>query len=170
MQHGQVHAACPSPCQCYMSMSMLHVHVHAAWPCPCPCCLSMSMLNAHVYTTCLCHDAYPSPSLCPCPCRMSMFMLHIHVHTARVVLYMYVEVLCEHGHRTQTWTILYCMFMSVLHVPLNAASSYSCFIPVSMLHAYVHTEYARPCCMSKSIFSSPSSTDLDILRGFGDAT
>jgi hypothetical protein len=79
----KVHAACPSPCPCCMSVSMLHVCVHAACPCPCymsksvlhvhvraacscPCCMSMSMLQVHVYAA------------CPFPCCMFIPMLHVH--------------------------------------------------------------------------------------------
>jgi hypothetical protein len=90
MQHGQVHAACPSSCPCCMSvstlygclcctaapfcMSILHVHVHIAFPCL--WCMSRSVLQIHVHAAVHVHDASP------CPCYKSMSLLYVHVHAA----------------------------------------------------------------------------------------
>ncbi len=119
MQHGQVYAACPSPCFMYVSMllymskSMLHVHVHPE----CPCCMFMSMLHVHVHAA------------CSCPCCMFMSMLHAHIHAACPSTF-FVSIPMLYAPVYAAWQCPCCMDMKIQHRHGLLAWTWTCSMGV----------------------------------------
>jgi hypothetical protein len=149
-------------------------------------CMSTSMLQVPVYAACLCLYCMPMSLLYiyPCPCCMSMSALHGLGQAAwtstcsRTSMYMLLVTICvyaawtwpcsmdKHVHAAfpssrpcYTSTVCpYCIFMSMLHVPVHAGCLCLCSMDMDMQHGHAHAAWTWA-----------RSMDMDTQHGRGHA-